>query len=140
MAAETSGCANKEGFLKKKNSKGEWKDRFCYFSNNFFLTYKPKGDGPSSELKESIDLNNDMQRVLLQMDILQIYLKNGDKLEFKGGDMRDLLEWVEIMNARADWARGVPIRQREGSQPHLPCIILYSVMYISCLFYYCRFL
>ncbi len=106
MAAETSGCAMKEGFLKKHNSKGEWKERYCYFTNNFFLTYKPKGNGPSSELKESVDLKN-LKNASVQIDVLTIELTTGEKMEFKG-TANDINEWVDIMYERQAWATGRP--------------------------------
>ena len=31
-----------EGSLKKKNSTGVWKDRFCHLQNVYMITYKPK--------------------------------------------------------------------------------------------------
>ena len=31
-----------EGSLKKKNSAGVWKDRFCHLQNVYMITYKPK--------------------------------------------------------------------------------------------------
>jgi hypothetical protein len=104
MSAETSGCANKEGFLKKKNSKGEWKDRYCYFTNNFFLTYKPKGNGPSSELKESVDLKL-LKHATVQMDVISIELNSGEKMEFKGSPS-DINDWADIMYERQAWATG----------------------------------
>ena len=67
-------CPNIEGLLKKKNSHGQWKDRYCLFQNGFFLTYKPKGSKPSSELKESIDLK-DVEGFLIKDDVLHLDMR-----------------------------------------------------------------
>ena len=47
QAADTSNCPHIEGLLKKKNSHGQWKDRYALLQNNFFLTFKPKGNKPN---------------------------------------------------------------------------------------------
>ena len=68
--------------------------------NNFFLTFKPKGNKPSSEAKETIDLK-DLEKVSIAQDTLQIELKKGDILLYKGNKLK---EWKEYLEIRADWA------------------------------------
>lgn len=48
---DRSSCPAMEGFLKKLNSQGVWKDRYCQLQNGYFMTYKPKDKkGPSNEV------------------------------------------------------------------------------------------
>jgi hypothetical protein len=90
--------------LKKKNSQGQWKDRYCLFQGSFFMTYKPKGSNkpkPSSELKESIDLK-DMESVKINNDVLTLEMKNGEILLYKGNKVK---EWMENMQLRSSKAQ-----------------------------------
>jgi hypothetical protein len=49
---DKSDCPTMEGFLKKLNSQGVWKDRYCQLQNAYFITYKPKDKkGPSNEVR-----------------------------------------------------------------------------------------
>lgn len=89
-----------EGILKKKNSHGVWKDRYCLFSNAYFLTYKPKGKKPSSELKESIHLK-DAEEVSIKGDTMTLSLRNGDILLFQGANLKD---WCYALDVRMNWA------------------------------------
>lgn len=98
---EYSLCLDVEGLLKKKNSHGQWKDRYAQFQNGFFLTYKPKGSKPSSELKESIDLK-DLENATIKSDVLEMELKNGDILIYKGNKLK---EWHDAMKSRAKRAQ-----------------------------------
>ena len=50
---DKSECPAMEGFLKKLNSQGVWKDRYCQLQNVYFMTYKPKDKkGPSNEVRK----------------------------------------------------------------------------------------
>ncbi|RYH02945.1 hypothetical protein EON65_47480 [archaeon] len=97
---DLSGCPKMEGLMKKKNSQGVWKERYCLLNNAYFNTYKPKGKKPSTELKESIHLK-DLEDVVLKGDVLTLSLKNGDTLQFQGSGLKD---WKHAISVRADWA------------------------------------
>jgi hypothetical protein len=96
-------CPNIEGLLKKKNSHGEWKDRYCTFQNSFFMTYKPKGNNPSTELKESIDLK-DAENIYVKDDTIHLELKNGELLLYKGSRTN---EWINPLKSRSAKAQEI---------------------------------
>lgn len=75
-----------EGLLKKKNSQGVWKDRYCQLKNSFFMTYKPVADksGPSDELKETIDLKKLVKILVTAADMLEITLSSGEFFQYRG--------------------------------------------------------
>jgi hypothetical protein len=87
--------------LKKKNSHGVWKDRYCLFNNIYFLTYKPKGKKPSTELKESIHLK-DLESVAVKVDTMHVCLKNGEVLLYQGSNLKD---WSYAISVRSEWAK-----------------------------------
>jgi hypothetical protein len=97
---DTSGCPKIEGLLKKKNSHGQWKDRYALVSNAYFLTYKPKGKKPSKEMKESIHLK-DLEDISIKGDVMHMSLRNGDVLLFQGSNLKD---WKHAISVRAEWA------------------------------------
>lgn len=98
---DISGCPQMEGLMKKKNSHGVWKDRYALLSNAFFLTYKPKGKKPSSELKESINLKDAETVSMLDKDTMELALKNGEKLYFQGPNLK---QWCDVIDIRMGWA------------------------------------
>jgi hypothetical protein len=79
-----------EGLLKKKNSRGDWKDRYCQLKNSFFMTYKPVADksGPSDELKETIDLKKLVKiNIVTATDMLEITLSSGEFFQYRGAEL-----------------------------------------------------
>jgi len=92
-----------EGLLKKKNSQGVWKDRYCQLRNSFLMTYKPLADksGPSDELKETIDLKKLAKITVTVADILEITLSTGDFYQYKGASL-DV--WIDLITKRSTWA------------------------------------
>lgn len=97
---DISGCPALEGMMKKKNSHGVWKDRYGLLKNAYFLTYKPKGNKPTSELKESVNLK-DVDEVALKADTLQICMKNGEVMTFGANNIKD---WSYAIDVRVNWA------------------------------------
>lgn len=93
-------CPNLEGLLKKKNSHGQWKDRYCLFKKNLFVTYRPKGNKPSSEIKESIDLK-DLDNIFLKDDILNLETCTGEVLLFRGGNINGWLDGLRLRSSKA---------------------------------------
>jgi hypothetical protein len=93
-----------EGLLKKKNSQGVWKDRYCQLKNSFLMTYKPLTDksGPSDELKETIDLKKLAKVIVTTADILEITLSTGEFYQYMGGSL-DI--WIDLIMRRATWAQ-----------------------------------
>jgi hypothetical protein len=73
------------------------------FQNAFFLTYKPKGNKPTTELKESIDLK-DLESVSVKDDTLEMTMKNGEILLYKGNSLRD---WMDNMRQRSNKAQDI---------------------------------
>jgi len=92
-----------EGLLKKKNSQGVWKDRYCQLRNSFLMTFKPLPDksGPSDELKETIDLKKLAKITVTVADILEITLSTGDFFQYKGASL-DV--WIDLITKRSTWA------------------------------------
>jgi hypothetical protein len=73
------------------------------FQNSFFLTFKPKGNKPSTELKESIDLK-DVENIYVKDDTIHLELKNGEILLYKGSQTND---WINSMKSRSAKAQEV---------------------------------
>lgn len=111
--SDSSGCVSMEGLLKKKNSHGVWKDRYGQLKNSYFITYKPKGKQPSSEVKETVDLR-EVTDISIKSDQFEISMMNGEVLIYKGAYL-DL--WVEAINARMMWANALKRKSehRNGS-------------------------
>ena len=112
---------NMEGPLKKKNSQGAWKDRFCHLQNVYMITYKPKEKdgkvGPSGEVKETIDLRNLSKTFVTSEGVLEVTLVNGELYEFAQHQQPSssstfyLEQWQEAINQRSKWA----LQQRRAS-------------------------
>lgn len=119
VGEESSGCSALEGLLKKKNSSGQWKERYGLMNNNFFLTYKPKGNAPSSELKESVDLKKMQSVAPIGADNFVIIMQDGERLEFQGVK-RD--EWLDVIRERADWAVGKTTTSSSIAMPSFPSL------------------
>jgi hypothetical protein len=67
------------------------------------MTYKPKGNKPSTELKESIDLK-DAENIYVKDDTIHLELKNGELLLYKGSQTND---WINSMKSRSAKAQEV---------------------------------
>lgn len=91
-----------EGILKKKNSKGVWKDRFCVLANERFQAYKSKGKTPcpTNEIKEDVDVRL-VNNVTVSDNILYLSLLNGVTMEFMGPSVSVWKETIRsIINRR----------------------------------------
>jgi hypothetical protein len=90
-----------EGFLFKKNSKGEWKKRFCSCKQHSFVGYK---ENSTHEIKENVDYK-DIVRVIVGKNekskaTIEIEVKTGEKLVFQTDRAKD---WADGLEIRADW-------------------------------------
>jgi len=106
-----------EGTLKKKNSKGEWKDRRCFLTDEIFVAFKTTKKGISKEIKEFLDVKV-IQEAHVTDDVLEIKLVNGEVYLFKGSPSNysnspsspsidwsnDSDEWRRALTVRIDWA------------------------------------
>jgi hypothetical protein len=77
-----------DGLLDKHNSKGVWKERFCWLRNEYFLASKPsKSNGATEEVKEALDVR-EMSEVKMGkqagVDILLLVMNDGKSYEYKG--------------------------------------------------------
>jgi len=95
-----------EGLLRKRNSAGVWKERFCQLQTAYLVTYKPtKERQPSSEVKETIDLRQLSKTFVSSEDVLEVTLVNGDMFEFSAASGGACLEdWQEAIRVRSKWA------------------------------------
>lgn len=97
----TDDVANMEGLIKKKNSAGQWKDRYALFKNHTLFTFKPKGNAPSKEQKEAILLKDIDSTRILTSESFEIELMSGEKLVFQTPKAR---EWASTISAKANVA------------------------------------
>jgi hypothetical protein len=67
------------------------------------MTYKPKGNKPSTELKESIDLK-DAENIYVKDDTIHLELKNGELLLYKGSQTDD---WINPLKSRSAKAQEI---------------------------------
>ncbi len=89
--------ASMEGMMKKKNSAGVWKDRYATFEKNYFKTFKPKGNKPTTEIKENIDLKDIESVRCITNDTMEIELKQGKVMLFQGSNIQ---EWARVIQSR----------------------------------------
>lgn len=111
--------------MKKKNSQGIWKDRYGILKNNFFITYKPKGSKPTSEIKEIIDLK-EVHNLSIIDDYIDIRVKSNALVPmlFK---TEYLDPWFDAIDTRIEWANSLseemdqsPAQPQSSSQTPLP--------------------
>ena len=69
------------------------------------MTYKPNKDkkGPSSEIKEAINLKLVSKAIITPDDTLEITNNQGDLYQYKGANL-DV--WLEVITVRWDWSIG----------------------------------
>ena len=69
------------------------------------MTYKPNKDkkGPSSEIKEAVNLKLVSKIVITSDDTLEITMGSGDLFQYKGANL-DI--WLEVITVRWDWSIG----------------------------------
>jgi hypothetical protein len=89
-----------EGILKRKNRHGEWKERYCQFTENQFVTYKTSKGKKTTEVKECYKLR-EIESAEIVNDQLVVTLYNGEKSLYKGDNIE---EWENIFGMKIEEA------------------------------------
>lgn len=122
-----------QGTLKKKNSKGQWKERLCTLTDETFTALKTSKRGAVTEVKECFDVKL-LESVRCDGDNMEICLINGEVLPFKGvtggksstDDASNLFitsnveDWRKAFESRIEWALGeVKAAVADGEKIHI---------------------
>lgn len=103
-AGNNSGSSSKnmvngsiEGILKRKNRHHEFKERYCMFKDNEFITFKPSKGLPSTEVKEQFNLREIDGVSFDEKGRLIVRLLNGEVSIYKGDNLK---VWHEQFESR----------------------------------------
>jgi hypothetical protein len=103
--------------LKKKNSKGQWKDRRCILSDETFTAFKSSKKGEMNDAKEYFDVKL-LDSANVEGDIMELKLINGEVYLFRSSTpskaqmtsdaavqhTNDVKDWKTALMTRIEWA------------------------------------
>lgn len=121
MQAENCTFKRLEGVLRKKNSKGQWKDRVCILTDETFTAFKSNKKGDTSDAKEYFDVKV-LDSVTVTDDMMELKLINGEVYLFRSAAVKtrrplsqtaadakaqysnDVNDWKAALLSRIEWA------------------------------------